>query len=72
MPEDWPILGTTGYIFLNSLNGIFVDSRNARAFDSLFIRFTGVNNNFSDVVYERKKLLMQVAMASEISTSDIT
>ncbi len=68
MPEDWPILGTTGYIFLNSLNGIFVDSRNARAFDSLFIRFTGVNNNFSDVVYERKKLLMQVAMASEINT----
>ena len=68
MPEDWPILGTTGYIFLNSLNGIFVEPRNARMFDSLFVRFTGVKNNFSDMVYDRKKLLIQVAMSSEINT----
>jgi (1->4)-alpha-D-glucan 1-alpha-D-glucosylmutase len=68
MPEDWPIFGTTGYIFLNSLNGIFVDPGNARLFDKLFVRFTGVKYNFSDLVYERKKLIIQVAMSSEINT----
>lgn len=68
MPEDWLIFGTTGYVFLNSLNGVFVDSRNAGMFDNLFVRFTGIANNFPDVVYENKKLLMQVAMASEINT----
>ena len=25
MPEDWPIFSTTGYVFLNSVNGIFID-----------------------------------------------
>ena len=30
MPEDWPIFGTTGYAFLNPLNGIFVDTANVQ------------------------------------------
>ncbi len=27
IPEDWPIFSTTGYVFLNSVNGIFIDYR---------------------------------------------
>ena len=27
LPQDWPICGTTGYDFLNRVNGIFVDER---------------------------------------------
>ncbi len=68
MPEGWPIFGTTGYVFLNSLNGIFIDTKNARMFDRLCTKFIGVKDDFPDVVYEKKKLLMQVAMSSEINT----
>ena len=35
MPEDWPVFGATGYAFLNSLNGIFVDGASAKAFDEI-------------------------------------
>ena len=27
LPPDWPVCGTTGYDFLNLLNGLFVDRR---------------------------------------------
>jgi (1->4)-alpha-D-glucan 1-alpha-D-glucosylmutase len=36
MPEDGPIFSTTGYVFLNSVNGIFIDNGNARVFDTLY------------------------------------
>jgi (1->4)-alpha-D-glucan 1-alpha-D-glucosylmutase len=68
MPEDWPVFGTTGYVFLNSVNSIFVESGNARAFDNLYAGFTGNENNFQEVAYEKKKLVMQVAMSGEINT----
>ncbi len=68
MPEGWSIFGTTGYDFLNSLNGIFVDSKNAKTFDDLYAKFTETKNHFSDVVYENKKLVTQVAMSGEINT----
>ncbi len=68
MPDDWSVFGTTGYVFLNSLNGIFVDSKNARLFDRLYARFAGGTSHFADVAYETKKLVMQVAMSGEINT----
>ena len=68
IPEDWPLFGTTGYDFLNSLNGIFVDIGNAKAFDHIYSEFIKMKINFQDIVYKTKKLTMQVAMSSEIST----
>ncbi|MGD0885015.1 MAG: malto-oligosyltrehalose synthase [Thermodesulfovibrionales bacterium] len=68
LPDDWPIFGTTGYVFLNSLNGIFVEPGNAKSFDKVWSRFIKANINFQDIVYEKKKLVMQVTMSGEIST----
>jgi (1->4)-alpha-D-glucan 1-alpha-D-glucosylmutase len=68
MPEEWPIFSTTGYVFLNSLNGIFVETKNARAFDGLYKKFMRSNLSYQDVVYENKKLIMEVAMSSEVNT----
>ncbi len=68
MPGDWPIFGTTGYVYLNSVNGIFIESENARAFDAIYEKFVGSKINMQDVVYEKKKLVMQVAMSSEVNT----
>ncbi|MCC6346444.1 MAG: malto-oligosyltrehalose synthase, partial [Nitrospirales bacterium] len=68
MPEDWPIFSTTGYVFMNSINGIFVDMVNGKAMDGIYAKFTGIRAVFPDIVYEKKKLIMQVAMASEVNT----
>ncbi|MEW6570831.1 MAG: malto-oligosyltrehalose synthase [Nitrospirota bacterium] len=68
MPEEWPIFSTTGYVFLNSVSGIFVDTRNAKAFDDIYNKFIRTKTNFQEIVYEKKKLAMQVTMSSEINT----
>ncbi len=68
MPADWPIFSTTGYVFLNSVNGIFVDSENSKAFDAIYEKFIHTKINFADVIYEKKRLVMHVAMASEVNT----
>lgn len=68
MPEEWPIYSTTGYVFLNSLNGIFVETKNTKAFDRLYSVFTGFSSDYQDLVYRNKKLIMEVAMTSEINT----
>ncbi len=68
MPDDWPIFSTTGYVFLNSVNGIFIDSGSAKVFDRIFEKFIGKKMNVPEVIYEKKKLVMQVAMASEVNT----
>ncbi len=68
IPEDWPIFGTTGYDFLNSLNGIFVETTNVKIFDDIYSRFIRSKLNFQNIVYEKKKLIMEVIMSSEVNT----
>jgi len=67
LPESWPIEGTTGYEFLNTVNGLFVDPTRERAFSDLYRRLTGRSQSYADVVYESKQLIMRASMASEIN-----
>jgi (1->4)-alpha-D-glucan 1-alpha-D-glucosylmutase len=64
---SWAISGTTGYDFLNFLNGVFVDRTRKKAFEQLYSRFTGWSDNFDDLVCESKRLILQVAMSSELN-----
>jgi (1->4)-alpha-D-glucan 1-alpha-D-glucosylmutase len=67
LPEGWATAGTTGYEFLNLVNGIFVDRTQARALEQIYARTIKVRPPFSDVVYECKRLIMETSMASEIN-----
>jgi (1->4)-alpha-D-glucan 1-alpha-D-glucosylmutase len=62
---DWPIHGTTGYEFLNDLNGLYVDSSNRARFIELYARFTGHHHRFDDIVYDCKKLVLRALMSGE-------
>ncbi|MGD0845750.1 MAG: malto-oligosyltrehalose synthase [Geobacteraceae bacterium] len=68
LPESWPVFGTTGYNFAIQVNGLFVDTANAKAFEALYTRFIQHRIDFQEVACEKKKLVMQVAMSSEINT----
>ena len=67
IPEDWPISGTIGYAFLASLNGIFINTENAKKFDEIYSRFGGLKLNYQDLLYEKKKLIMLTTMSSEVN-----
>jgi (1->4)-alpha-D-glucan 1-alpha-D-glucosylmutase len=62
---DWPIAGTTGYTFLNDVNGVLVDGRRAKTMQRIYARFTGRQESFADVAYESKRLIVSTALSSE-------
>ncbi len=68
MPEDWPIYGTTGYEFLNSVNGIFIDGQNAKAFDVIYEKFIRKRINVQDMISTKKKEVMLATLSSEVNT----
>jgi (1->4)-alpha-D-glucan 1-alpha-D-glucosylmutase len=67
LPGEWPVHGTTGYDFLNLLNGLFVDRSQVRNFDRVYTRFIQQPLDFQELIYNCKKLIMQASMSSEIS-----
>jgi (1->4)-alpha-D-glucan 1-alpha-D-glucosylmutase len=66
LPEWWPVAGTTGYDYLGSVNGLFVDRGTSRQMTETYSRFAGRAAPMSDLSYSAKRLIMQVSMASEI------
>ncbi|MGI5837823.1 MAG: malto-oligosyltrehalose synthase, partial [Chloroflexota bacterium] len=67
LPADWPVDGTTGYEFLNALNGIFVNNANRVALDRVYRQFTGNDVNFRNLTNSSKKMIMLVSLASEVN-----
>ena len=67
LPQQWPVDGTVGYDFCNLVNGIFIDSRNQRFFTRLYQRFIGAPVEIDNIIYNAKKLIMKVSLASEVT-----
>ena len=67
LPEDWPVAGTTGYDFLNQVNGLFVNKENSGAFDALYHEFTGSETDFAGVVFASKKRMLLSSFLAELS-----
>ena len=67
LPQDWAVYGTTGYEFLNLLNGLFVNSSNRKAFDRIYMHYIGSQIHFGNLVNSSKKMIMLISMASEIA-----
>ena len=67
LPPRWPAAGTTGYAFLNAVNGLFVDPAGAQSLTLTYERFVGARLEFAEVAYQSKRLVMETTMASEIA-----
>jgi (1->4)-alpha-D-glucan 1-alpha-D-glucosylmutase len=66
LPDNWATCGTTGYDFLNAINGLFVDGGSEAAFTRFYRDWSGDDTPFSDVVYQKKSLILRVALSSEL------
>jgi (1->4)-alpha-D-glucan 1-alpha-D-glucosylmutase len=66
LPEDWPVYGTTGYEFLNALNGLFVEADHAQNFTRIYRLWTKCAPAFRNVVYSKKFLILQVSLSGEL------
>src|SRR5712692_3369592 len=66
LPREFPVSGTTGYDFLDSLNAVFVDSKGLQELDRFYRSFTGVTESFAAIGYERKKQVIQELFSGEM------
>jgi (1->4)-alpha-D-glucan 1-alpha-D-glucosylmutase len=66
LPVDWPVSGTTGYEFLNFVNDVFVDPAHAKEIARIYEDFTGKDTKFTNVLYQKKKLVMNTLLGVEM------
>jgi len=66
LPLQWPVHGTTGYDFMNQVNGVFCRRENERPRTRGYFSFTGLKNEFGDLVLEKKKLILERHMTGDI------
>src|SRR5207248_3709204 len=66
LPRDFPVSGTTGYDFLDSVNALFIDPAGLQQLDRFYRDFTGVTSTFDDICYERKKQVIHELFSGEM------
>jgi (1->4)-alpha-D-glucan 1-alpha-D-glucosylmutase len=67
LPGEWAVRGTTGYDFANLVNGLFVDSAASTKIDRIYRNFIDDDTDFEELAYRSRKLIMRVALASELN-----
>lgn len=67
LPADWPVSGTTGYEAAFLLNGVFIRQQSERQMNRIYNRFIGLNLNFEELLYDRKKLITRRILSSELT-----
>lgn len=68
LPQEWAVFGTTGYAFLAATNGLFVNTRNDKAFTRLYSRFSGNRTSLREMTFATKMMIMRDSLAGEITT----
>jgi (1->4)-alpha-D-glucan 1-alpha-D-glucosylmutase len=67
VPADWPVSGTTGYEFMNTVGGLFVDHGNERSLTKVYEQFVRMKREYAELLYAKKKFVMQTMVAGEVN-----
>jgi (1->4)-alpha-D-glucan 1-alpha-D-glucosylmutase len=66
LPPSLRCAGTTGYDFADTANGVFVDPQGLARLTDVYQSFTGLATQYEDVVYERKKQVIDQLFSGEM------
>src|SRR5262249_28173919 len=66
IPCDWRTQGTTGYDFLNFVNGAFIDREGFHKLEAFYAEFTGIEKTTVEVFRGRKRQVMRELFAGEV------
>ncbi|PWU09519.1 MAG: malto-oligosyltrehalose synthase, partial [Terriglobia bacterium] len=67
LPQEWPVSGTTGYDFLNAVNGIFVCPEGLRKLEEIYSRRTGNYLPFAELCYISNKQVMETLFKGDVN-----
>ncbi|MBD2123442.1 malto-oligosyltrehalose synthase [Trichocoleus sp. FACHB-262] len=66
LPSNWPIEGTSGYDYLNYVNGIFCRVDNEQRFDEIYTKLTRTRAGYGELVNQNKRLILEKNLAGDI------
>ena len=65
--REWPINGTTGYDYLNEVNGLFVDTAKEAEFNRIYEQFTGASTDYAAVCRDKKHRVLRDLLGSDVN-----
>ncbi|NLF98452.1 MAG: malto-oligosyltrehalose synthase [Candidatus Riflebacteria bacterium] len=65
--SQWPVSGTTGYDFLNLVDGLQIDPAGHEKLLRIWHDFVGEKHDFQSLVYKSKKQVIKKLLGSEIN-----
>jgi (1->4)-alpha-D-glucan 1-alpha-D-glucosylmutase len=66
LPEEWPVDGTTGYDFLNAVNGVLIDAHGLDLLEAVYTKFTGEVTPFAEVSFRGNRIVMEQLFGGEL------
>ncbi len=66
LPEHWPIQGTTGYDFMNKLNGVLCDRTSESSLTQTYQDFIGTAVSSDDLIERNKRLIVEEHVAGDV------
>ncbi|CEJ46869.1 malto-oligosyltrehalose synthase [Umezakia ovalisporum] len=66
LPNHWSIQGTTGYDFLNYLNGIFCQTAKEKEFTQIYWNVTGFRTAYEQLAIDKKHLILERNLAGDV------
>ena len=66
LPAAWPVAGTTGYDFLNQVNGLFVDPDGEAPLLALYEEICGEPLDFDEIAYAARKHVVNFLLNAEL------
>ena len=65
--DDWAVNGTTGYEFMNLVNGLFVNPAGERVLTQVYAKFIDRPADFEELALEAKRQIVETNLASELN-----
>ena len=66
LPSTWPIAGTSGYNFLNTVNRVFCQPQHGDDFTRIYQHYTGLYDDFETMAEEKKQVIAETNLAGDI------
>lgn len=66
LPREWPVAGTTGYDFLQELDGVFIDAAGEDELTRFYAEYTGCNEDYHAVRRAAKRRVLQELLISDV------
>ena len=64
--SSWPIQGTTGYDFLNTLLHLLIDKNAEHALTDVYASFTGIHERYQEILASKKRLVLRELFGSDV------